>query len=93
MSKPFGSMPEDAELAAYGAAFGVFFLGAATPNLVAAFVGARVTGGSSHLTWWIQAPMTAYALAVAVEAGLLPDPILPPSKRLHPSSGRELDST
>ena len=68
MSKPFGSMPQDAELAAWGTACGVFFLGAAIPNLVAAFVGARVTGGSSHVAWWIAVPMTAFALVVAVEA-------------------------
>lgn len=70
MSKPFSSVPADAELAGWGTGVGAFLLDPAGVNLLAACVGGRVTGtgrGPLSQDWWILAPMTIYALWLAVQ--------------------------
>jgi hypothetical protein len=72
MSKPFGTMPADANLAAFGSAFGGWLLGTVAPNLMTGLLGGRVTGGHSHLPWWLSAALTAFALALTIQVRTWP---------------------
>ena len=72
MSKPFRTMPADADLAAFGSAFGGWLLGTVAPNLMTGVLGGRVTGGHSHLPWWLSAALTAFALALTIEVRTWP---------------------
>ena len=68
MSKPFGSMPANRELAAFGCGLGGLILGVLAPELVSLAMGRTVAVGMSPLPWWFSAFFAAGAFAIATRA-------------------------
>ena len=66
MSKPFGSMPADRELVAFGSGVGGLMLGVVTPDLVSLALGRTVAVGFSQLPW-LSALFAAIALGIAIQ--------------------------
>lgn len=66
MAEPFGTMPADRSLAAYGCGFGAVILGATAPRILSLLnVGAAPV--AVFLTpWWLSVAFAATALAIAV---------------------------
>lgn len=62
MSKPFGSMPADEELAAFGSAVGGLFLGFVTSDLLSTVVRGRVPAGGSGGPAWLHLLFAAAAI-------------------------------
>ncbi len=62
MSNPFGSMPADEELAAFGSAVGGLFLGFVTSDVLSAVVQGRMAAGGSGGPAWLHVLFAAAAL-------------------------------
>ena len=66
MAEPFGAMPADRSLAAYGCGFGAVILGATAPRVLS-LANDRAVPVSVFLTpWWLSALFAAIAVAIAV---------------------------
>ena len=66
MAEPFGAMPADRSLAAYGCGFGAMILGATAPRFLS-LANVRGVPVSVFLTpWWLSALFAAIAIAIAL---------------------------
>jgi hypothetical protein len=66
MANPFGAMPADRSLAAYGCGFGAVILGATAPRVLS-LANDRAVPMSVFLTpWWLSALFAAIAIVIAV---------------------------
>jgi hypothetical protein len=66
MAEPFGALPADRSLAAYGCGFGAVILGATVPRFLSLANGRAVPVSVFLTPWWLSALFAAIAIAIAV---------------------------
>jgi len=66
MAEPFGAMPADRSLAAYGCGFGAVILGATAPRVLSLANDRNVLVTVFLTPWWLSALFAAIAIAIAV---------------------------
>src|SRR5438105_548607 len=65
MTEPFGTMPADRTLAAFGCGFGAVILGASVPRVLSLATGRTVPVSVWLTPWWFSALFVVIAVAVA----------------------------